>query len=134
MLALGPLSLVQNRPFCPVVHQRQDARQICHARGPERATQQESSKHRKLDLTLASTATEQDTMDRSSESASTSGGLEFYQPGSYSELVSDASTAIDTAIEDGCRRMEVEFPPLNSTGTGIRVTANPWCWSGVSVF
>jgi hypothetical protein len=35
-----------------------------------------------------------------------------YYPSSYAELVGDAAQAVDSALGDGLRRLEVEFPPV----------------------
>ena len=39
-------------------------------------------------------------------------GRSTYRPESYKELVSHAVESIDYALEDGCKRMEVDFPTL----------------------
>jgi hypothetical protein len=39
-------------------------------------------------------------------------GRMTYYPSSYAELVGDAAAAVDAALSDGLRRVEVEFPPV----------------------
>lgn len=35
-----------------------------------------------------------------------------YRPASYQEMVADATRAITAALNDGLKRLEVEFPPV----------------------
>lgn len=39
-------------------------------------------------------------------------GRQTYRPASFKELVTDATTALRSAIDDGLTRLEVEFPSL----------------------
>lgn len=41
-------------------------------------------------------------------------GRSTYRPSSYSELVTDAVTAISAGLVDGLNRMEVEFPAVSN--------------------
>lgn len=61
----------------------------------------------------ASSSSAQEGSGSESPSASPRGaGRMTYYPSSYAELVGDAAAAVDTALSDGLRRLEVEFPPV----------------------
>lgn len=45
-------------------------------------------------------------------------GRMTYQPDSFDDLLQDACAAVEAAIDDGQKRMEVEFPPLPSSVSG----------------
>ncbi|BFI25146.1 hypothetical protein MPTK2_1g18310 [Marchantia polymorpha subsp. ruderalis] len=53
-------------------------------------------------------------------SGSAASGVDVYKPASYDVLVSDASSAVAFALEEGKLRMEVDFPPLPSSVSGYK--------------
>lgn len=83
--------------------QRQTLARACPSRRHEHAT-------------VASSAT--DSVKQSTSASADAGGREIYRPSTYSELVADASRSVATALDDGVKRMEVDFPPLTSEGLG----------------
>eukprot|EP00210_Caulerpa_lentillifera_P004340 g4139.t1 len=47
-------------------------------------------------------------------------GRMTYQPDSFNDLLEDACSAVEAAIDDGQIRLEVEFPPLPSSISGYK--------------
>jgi hypothetical protein len=47
-------------------------------------------------------------------------GVSVYKPASYEALISDAAKALIYALDDGHKRLEVDFPPLPSSVSGYK--------------
>jgi hypothetical protein len=60
-------------------------------------------------------------------------GRMTYKPLSYGEMVTDAVESVATAIGDGLRLLEVEFPALPTKVDGARVGRTPICKSRYAV-
>jgi hypothetical protein len=55
-------------------------------------------------------------------------GRMTYRPQSYNEIVQDAARAVQAAIKDGERLLEVEFPPLPASKDGAPRCAASGVW------
>ncbi|GAQ90856.1 Low photosystem II accumulation 3 [Klebsormidium nitens] len=60
-------------------------------------------------------------------------GVAKYKPASFEVLISDAARAVKYGLDDGLKRMEVEFPPLPSSVSGYKGASDEFADANISL-